>query len=142
MTALAIPPLADDKAASAEPLTCKLDGEPLPGVSLPADYSMVTIEAAGDGYAVTFEVDDVGVAVAVGAGAWADGTFVSAQAMLPTAASGGWVGGQFAAAIRFVETPHTLNVRADAATNTATAMWHLPPLNGPDPRHLAIRSAP
>lgn len=117
------------------------------GSELPDSYTRLAVARTASGFDLTITVDGADVTLAAGAGSWVDGVFTVGAGALPTAATAGWHDGRFRAAIRLVETPHTLNidanidanVDADAAAGTATTRWTLPPLSGRDPRALAAR---
>jgi CubicO group peptidase (beta-lactamase class C family) len=109
------------------------------GGHLPPSYSSLAVSPDGDDAEVTLLVDGDDVTIPVGNGRWVEGSLAIGDGVLPTAASGGWSDGQFRAAVRLVETPHTLLVGADPATGQAIARWRLIPLSGPDPRGLAVR---
>lgn len=77
--------------------------------------------------------------VLVGDGHWAESVLVRDQWVLPVVASGGWAAdGSFAADVRVIETPHTIQVRATPA-GTARVRWRRPPLTAADPFLSAVR---
>lgn len=111
------------------------------GGHLPASYSTLTVAPNGTDADVTFTVDGDDLTIPVGDGRWLEGALARGPAVLPTTASGGWQDGRFRAAVRAIETPHTLFIDADPATGEAVARWRLIPLAGGDPLALAVRQA-
>lgn len=77
--------------------------------------------------------------VLVGDGHWAESVLARDQWVLPVVASGGWAAdGSFAADVRVIETPHTIQVRATPA-GAARVRWRRPPLTASDPFLSAVR---
>jgi hypothetical protein len=109
------------------------------GGHLPPSYSKLTVAARGIDAELALTVDGDHVTIPVGNGRWLEGSMTIGEGDLPTMASGGWNGGQFHAAVRLIETPHTLLVGADPAIGEAVVRWRMTPLSGPDPRSLAVR---
>ncbi len=72
----------------------------------------------------------------VGDGAWVPGEITAYGVRLPVASCGSWTGGDFAADIRVVETPHTIRLRTRGGG--ASFSWRLVPLSGPWPFALAV----
>jgi hypothetical protein len=109
------------------------------GGHLPPSYSKLAVAARGTDAELTVTVDGSDVTIPVGNGRWLEGSMAIGEGVVPTMASGGWNGGQFRAAVRMIDTPHSLLVGADPSSGEAVARWRLTPLSGPDPRSLAVR---
>ena len=135
LASASIPALGDD---GGQPAGGKFDL--LAGFGLPAAYSSISVTPDDGGHGLTFTIDGAPVSIPIGNGSGADGALPNGHASVPTAASGGWRYGKFAAHVRIVETPHSIRIDADPDTSTAIARWILPPLNGPDPLNLAVRT--
>lgn len=77
----------------------------------------------------------------VGESDWAESEWTDGDAALPVLARGGPTReGGYAADLRIIETPHTVQVRVAPGSEGVDLSWRNPPLNGTDPLWLAVRT--
>lgn len=95
----------------------------------------VTLAGTSPAYTLTFDHDGE-FAVPVGSGDWLPGTW-AADPDLPLMSAGGWRDGRFVADLRFVRTPHLLQVTLDPVTTSFRATWREQPLHGSNPAAMA-----
>lgn len=105
-------------------------------------YTSVRVRADGGRTVVDLERDGEWHDVVIGDGRWAESALVAGGALLPLLASGGWLDDStFHADVLVIETPHRFTIEASTETGEAVLRWRQPPLMGPDPLQLAVRSA-
>ncbi|NNF56443.1 MAG: beta-lactamase family protein, partial [Acidimicrobiales bacterium] len=102
--------------------------------TLPEAYRAVAITQGGAApYELVLNHHGTQVPVAVGDGEWAMSVLELQGAELPVATAGGWQeDGTFAADMRLIETPHTVQVRT-RIDGSVDLCWRRVPLRGPDP---------
>lgn len=110
-----------------------------PDSTLPEAYAAVSLTRAGAAYELVLEHDGTKVPLAVGDGEWVESLLAVQGAELPVMGAGGWQeDGTFAADLRLIETPHSVQVRT-RPDGTVVLGWREVPLHGPDPVHTAVR---
>ncbi len=89
-----------------------------------------TVELAGEGDDLVLSLVQQGrpFDVPLGLGRWRVDEVAGRQGPVTVAASAGWDGDALDVRLRFLETPHRLDVRCTLAGRTATATWHTVPL--------------
>lgn len=115
--------------------------------TLPEAYAAVRLTRVADGggacgrapHELVLDAHGEKVPVLVGDGEWLESTLAVGGRELPVLAAGGWdADGGFAADLRLIETPHTVQVRT-RADGTAYLGWRAVPLLGREPLTLAVR---
>ena len=107
--------------------------------TLPEAYGALALTRAGAAYELVLDHDGTKVPISVGDGEWLESVLAVQGAELPVVAAGGWqADGTFAADLRLVETPHSVQVRTHA-DGTVSLGWREVPLHGPDPVNVAVR---
>ena len=96
----------------------------VPGSALP-DGTIVVIDPDEDGWLLRLGAS---IQVAVGHGAWRE----SAPLGRPVVATGAWQGDTFVADLFVITTLHRVRLVVEADVATATAIWNMVPLTGPD----------
>ncbi|MFT3833736.1 MAG: serine hydrolase domain-containing protein [Micropruina sp.] len=118
-------------------------GEPRPGLrvrrdpasQLPEAYGAAGLHTTASGrHLLTIEHPSGELVTMIGDGQWLESRWATpAGPELPVLASGGWRSGVFGAQLRLIETPHTVLVTIDPATDSVRLDWRLVPLTGSDP---------